>query len=242
MTKKKTTKKTTTTTVVTTEEVIGNKTHIICILDGSSSMNSIIDEARDGFNNFVKEQKELDGEAVLTVATFSSGGLNNGYKLLFNSKPIDEVEPLTKNDWYGNGMTALYDAIGKAITDVNRSHEAMSEDERPDRVLVAIVTDGEENSSREFNQTTIKGLVTKMEKQNWKFVYLAADQDATFAGTSIGVSAGNTLKYRNSKKGNTSMFNVLSNATFNYRSATYTDSVGATLMSDVTDGKGEVDE
>lgn len=242
MTKKKTVKKTTT-TVVTTEEVVANKTQIVCILDASSSMNSIIDEARDGFNKFIDEQKELDGEASLTVATFSSGGANNGYELLYDDKPINEVEHLTEKDWYGNGMTALHDAIGKAITDVSQSHKDMKKSERPDRVLVGIVTDGYENASKEFDGASIKKLIKKQEKQDWQFVYLAADQDASLAGSSIGVSKGNTLSYSNTGTGNAMMFNSLSTATVNYRGMAVTDTASASsLMADVTDGTGKVED
>jgi len=245
MTKKKTVKKTTTTTVVT-EEVVASKTQIVCILDASSSMNSIIDEARDGFNKFIDDQKKLGDEASLTVATFSSGGENNGYELLFNDVSLNNVEHLTQEDWYGNGLTALYDAIGKAITDISAAHKKMKKADRPDKVLFAIVTDGHENASREFTQSSIKTLISKQEKQDWQFLYLAADQDATVASSAIGVSRGSTLSYTNSTTGNAVVFDTLSMASTNYRgmsksSATFT-SDSANLMSTVTDGSGVVGE
>lgn len=245
MTKKKTVKKTTTTTVVT-EEVVGTKTQIVCVLDASSSMNSIIDEARDGFNKFIDDQKEVGDDASLTVATFSSGGANNGYELLYDNVPINEVEHITEKQWYGNGMTALYDAIGKAITDVKAAQKKLKKSERPDKVLVAIVTDGHENASKEFNQESIKKLVEKQEKQDWQFVYLAADQDASFAARSIGVSAGNSLRYANTSAGNTVVFDTLSMASTNYRgmdtSSVSFSSDSSNLMSTLTDGTGKVGE
>ena len=245
MTKKKVVKKTTTTTVVT-EEVVASKTQIVCVLDASSSMNSIIDEARDGFNKFIDDQKKLGDEASLTVATFSSGGNNNGYELLYDDVSINNVEHLTHSDWSGNGMTALYDAIGKAITDVSAAHKKLKKADRPDKVLFAIVTDGHENASREFTQASIKTLISKQEKQDWQFVYLAADQDATVASSVIGVSRGSTLSYANTGLGNTVVFDTLSMATTNYRgmakgSASFT-SDSSNLMSTVTDGSGVVGE
>jgi hypothetical protein len=209
-------------------------------------MNSIIDEARDGFNKFIDDQKELDDDASLTVATFSSGGANNGYELLYDDVPIQNVEHLTHNDWNGNGMTALYDAIGKAITDVSAAHKKMKKADRPDKVLVAIVTDGHENASREFNQSSIRTLISKQEKQDWQFVYLAADQDATVASSAIGVSRGSTISYTNTMAGNAVVFDTLSIATSNYRglsksSASFT-SDSSNLMSTITDGSGVVGE
>ena len=238
MTKKKVVKKTTTTTVVT-EEVVASKTQIVCVLDASSSMNNIIDEARDGFNKFIDDQKELGDEASLTVATFSSGGADNGYELLYDDISINNVEHLTENDWYGNGMTALYDAIGKAITDVKQAHKKLKKVDRPDKVLFAIVTDGHENNSREFTQESIKTLIGKQEKQDWQFIYLAADQDATIASSGIGVSRGSTLSYTNSSLGNTVVFDTLSTATTNYRgmnlkSMSFAED-SSNLMSTITD-------
>ena len=246
MSKKKTVKKTTTTTVVTEEVVGASKTQIVCILDASSSMNSIIDEARDGFNKFIDDQKELDDDASLTVATFSSGGPNNGYELLYDDVPIQNVEHLTYTDWNGNGMTALYDAIGKAITDISNAHKKLKKADRPDKVLFAIVTDGYENASREFDQGSIKTLIAKQEKQDWQFVYLAADQDATVASSAIGVGFGSTLSYTNTGAGNAVVFDTLSMASTNYRgmtkgSASFT-SDSANLMSTLTDGSGIVGE
>lgn len=240
---KKNTKKTTTTTVTTvTEDVVATKTQIVCILDASSSMNMIIDEARDGFNKFIDDQKKLDDEASLTVATFSSGGADNGYELLYDDVPLNNVEHLTEKDWSGNGMTALYDAIGKTITDVTAAHKKLKKSERPDRVLVAIVTDGEENASREFTQASIKTLITKQEKQDWQFVFLAADQDATIASKGIGVSRGSTLSYTNSGIGNAVVFDTLSSATTSYRGMTVGATATASLMTDATGGSGVVGE
>lgn len=227
-----------------TTVVTDNKTQIVCILDASSSMNSIIDEARDGFNKFIDDQKKLESDATLTVATFSSGGVDNGYKLLYNDRPLLEVKPLTEDDWYGNGMTALHDAIGKAITDVSQAHKTLKKSKRPDKVLVAIVTDGHENASKEFNNESIKSLISEMEKNDWEFIYLAADQNAISASNIIGISAGNSLKYRNTAKGNAVLFNTLSMATSSYRGMSKSASLSdkKSIMSRVTKGTGEVGE
>lgn len=229
MAKKKVVKKTVTTTV---EEVVENvgKTQIVCVLDSSGSMSSIIGDAIGGFNEFLKKQKEQDGDATITVALFDSA---NNYQLLYDNVDIKNVEPISEKEWYPRGMTALYDGIGKTINSVSAAHLKLDKSEKPDKVLVAIVTDGYENDSREYSQTTIKSLISQKEKENWQFVYLAADQDAFGAGTSIGISGGNTMKYRNSGAGNAVMFAALDNATTFYRSVSLNDDNYETLTTNV---------
>ena len=212
MAKKKITKKVTT---EITEEVIktNEKTHIICILDGSSSMTGIIDESISAFNAFLKEQKELPDEATITVAIFNSP---HNYKVLYDNINIKNAEELDRTVWSPQGMTALYDAIGKTIKKDKEKLKKLG-DKAPDKVLVCIVTDGEENCSRKYKLEDIKKLIKKREKKDWNFMYLAANQDAFQVGTSFGVSAGNTYTYEANTKGVMDMTQKLSYATTNYR-------------------------
>lgn len=211
-------KKKTTTTVKTTltEEIINTneKTHIICILDRSGSMSSIINDSIGGFNTFLKEQKELPDEATITVALF-----DDRYDLLYDNVNIKEAQELTKDTWIPRGLTALYDAIGKTIA---KEKEYFAKHERPSKVLVCIVTDGLENASKEYKLDDVKKLIGDCEKDDWNFIYLAANQDAFDVGTSFGVSAGNTYTYTATADGVFSMSSTLSSAATTYRStATY---------------------
>jgi hypothetical protein len=206
-------KKTKTVVTTITEETITNeRTHIICILDRSGTMTSIIDDSIGGFNTFLKTQKELPDEATITVALF-----DDRYDLIYDNVNIKEAKELTKEIWYPRGMTALYDAIGKTIN-TEKANFAKLGDEKPAKVLVVIITDGLENYSKEYNITDIKKLIGDCEKDNWNFMYLAANQDAFAVGTSFGVSAGNTFSYKASGQGVQSMSNTMNNATVYYRS------------------------
>ena len=229
--KKKTIKKTTTvTTEEITEDVKNEKTQIVCILDRSGSMGNIIDDAIGGFNTFLKEQKEEDTPATMTVALF-----DDQYELIYDNTDIQEVEKMTDSVWSPRGMTALYDAIGKTINTVRDSHKKMKKKDRPDKVLVCIVTDGHENHSKEYPKydgggKRIKKLIKKCEKDNWSFVFLAADQDAVTAGGDFGVKANNAFNYANTGTGNAEMFGVMSKMSStvrgtSYRSAGYADTV-----------------
>lgn len=223
MTKKKI-KKVTTTTTVEYSDVPAEKTHIICILDRSGSMSSIMNDSIGGFNTFLKQQKELPDEATITIALF-----DDKYELIYDNVDIKKAKELTSAEWYPRGMTALYDAIGKTIN-TEKANFAKLGDNKPNKVLVCIVTDGYENSSREFNVDDIKSLIKDCEKQDWNFIYLAANQDAFDVGSSFGVSAGNTFTYTASSAGVSTMNAKLNKATTTYRSVS-TDDVQFANMS-----------
>jgi hypothetical protein len=219
MTKKK--KVTTTTVTTVTEEIVSSneKTQIICILDRSGSMSDkgIIYEAINGFNNFLEEQKKLKDKATLTVALF-----DDRYDLLYDDVDIKNVPKITYDTWTPRGMTALFDAIGKTITTVKANRVKLGS-EKPDKVLVCIVTDGLENASKEYTKSGIANLIRDCEKEDWNFMYLAANQDAFSVGTSFGISAGNTLTFAANAAGAFAMSNSLNNATVSYRSMTTHD-------------------
>ncbi|MFW6220034.1 MAG: vWA domain-containing protein [bacterium] len=211
MSKKKVIKKTTT-TIITEETITNERTQIICILDRSGSMSSIIDDARGGFNEFLKSQKKLKDEATFTVALF-----DDEYELLYDNIPVKDVEEITEEIWSPRGMTALNDAIGKTINDVKANHLKLK-DEKPNKVIVCIVTDGQENSSREYKSETIKQLIGECEKDNWTFVYLAANQDAFSVGSTYGFSAGNTMNFNADTTGMKNVYATLTDSVTSYRS------------------------
>jgi hypothetical protein len=217
-------KVTTTVTTTVTEEVISvptnEKTHIICILDRSGSMASIMSDSIGGFNTFLKKQKELTDEATITVALF-----DDKYELLYDNVDVKKAEELTSKIWYPRGTTALYDALGKTINNDRAKLKSLGK-EAPAKVLVCIVTDGLENASTEYKGETgrqqIKNLIRECENDDWNFIYLAANQNAFAVGTGFGVSAANTFTYTPSAAGVAFMSTTLNNATVSYRSMSST--------------------
>jgi len=220
MAKKKKKVTTVTTTKTTTEYVSTNeRTHIICVLDSSGSMSGIMSDSIGGFNQFLKEQRELPDDATISVALFDS---NHNYQLLYDFVDIKKAKDLTSKEWYPRGMTALYDAIGKTIN-TDKAKLARLGDEAPAKVLVCVVTDGHENDSREYTLNNIKDLIADCEKDDWNFIYLAANQDAFAVGSGFGISYGNTYTYTASAQGVADMTMTLNNASVNYRSMSSTD-------------------
>jgi hypothetical protein len=164
-------------------------TDITFILDRSGSMSSIYADTVGGFNSFVNDQKEAEGEAKLTLIQFDTY-----YELNYLGVDIKDVPDLV---FQPRGMTALLDAIGRGILETGKRLDALEEDEKPSTVLFVIITDGGENASREFTKDKINEMIKhQTEIYSWDFVFLGANQDAIETGTSLGISAGNSMSYQ----------------------------------------------
>ena len=166
-----------------------NLTAITVILDRSGSMEPIDKDTCGGLNAFVTEQRKAEGRATMTLVRF-----NGTYEMDYLDKPIAEVKPLVS--LYPMGGTALNDAIGKTIDELGGRLSRLPEAERPGKVVVVIVTDGEENASHIFTAAQVK---QKIEHQrhhyNWQFVFLGANQDAISNAKSLGISAANSADF-----------------------------------------------
>ncbi len=160
-----------------------NYTHISFVLDRSGSMQSMVNDAIGGFNAFLAEQQAFPGEATFTLAQF-----DNIYELLYPFANIQDVKPLTKETFVPRGSTALLDAIGKCVNETGKHLAATPEPARPEKVLFVILTDGEENSSREFNHHQINDMITQQQNvYKWQFIFLAANQDAIASASRLGI-------------------------------------------------------
>lgn len=194
-----------------------NSTAIVAILDASGSMSSLAQETIQGFNKFLDDQRKLPGEATLTLAIFSD---SEKYKLVYNVVPLDAVAPLNGTVYRTSGYTALYDAVARTIDSVGAHLASKPEEERPSKVLVLIMTDGQENHSVEFknNPQAIKDRIThQTEKYSWEFVFIGANINAFEVGQSIGVAATQSYNYTASHAGTTQVFGNISLGTAKFR-------------------------
>lgn len=167
-----------------------NYTHLAFLLDASGSMSAIKSDVEGGFDAFIADQRTQPGRCTVTLADFSGAG---DYVVRYTGKDLADVEPLTLHP---RGMTALLDSIGRLVTETGQWLEAMPEDQRPGLVIVGIMTDGLENSSKEWTHAGIKALIEEQEKTyNWVFHYLGANQDAIEVGAGLGVRADSSLTY-----------------------------------------------
>lgn len=162
-------------------------THIAFLLDRSGSMQSIKSDVEGGFDTFIDTQKEAKGKCLVTFAQFDTS-----YEVVYANKPVKEVVKLNLQP---RGMTALYDSMGKLITETSAYLDSLPEKKRPASIICAIMTDGMENSSREWTSESVKKLVEKKTEEGWQFLYMGADQDAIEEAGKMGILADNSMTY-----------------------------------------------
>lgn len=190
-------------------------THITVILDRTGSMESIRDDTIGGFNAFLKQQKAEPGTATLTLVQFDS---QDPYEVIHRFKPIAEVPALNRETYVPRASTPLLDALGRGINDLEASLGELKEEDRPAKVVVVIVTDGQENSSREFRKDQIEKMVKeKTEKSSWQFVFLSADLAAIGDAMAVGMDADAVLLFKKNAKGTAGAWASLSAQTAHYR-------------------------
>jgi hypothetical protein len=183
-------------------------TEIICIIDRSGSMESIRSDAIGGFNRFLADQQEPEDPARLTMVLF-----DDQYDVAYNGAEIQTVPALTKTTFVPRGMTALLDAVGKTLNTVSARLAEIPADDRPEKVIVAILTDGHENASKEFSLPVIREMISHYSTDlKWDFIYLAASQDAFSEAGQMGISADNTVQFSASKAGIRGSYDSISKA------------------------------
>lgn len=159
-----------------------NLTELVFILDKSGSMYSRTADTIGGFNSMIAEQKAEEGQALVTTILFS-----DGLQTLHDRKDLQEITELTTRDYVASGSTALYDAIGYAIDHIKNIHKYAREEDRPEKTLFVITTDGMENASKRYSLSDVHSLIKEREECGWQFVFVAANIDAVETGASMGV-------------------------------------------------------
>jgi hypothetical protein len=198
------------------------KADITVILDRSGSMDHLQQETITHFNYFLKEQQRLSGDATLTLIEFDTQYADPQIGPL----PVQDFPPLTIETYQPRGGTALLDAVGQAIADIGARLSALSEKDRPERVVVAILTDGEENSSRKFTPKQVKEMITHQQTvYKWDVLFLAAGLRDTYQMTAaaMGIYKGNTASAAASSGGIGSTYTIMTNAVSRSRAGLTTD-------------------
>ena len=187
-----------------------NYTHMTIVVDRSGSMDFIRSDSEGGINQLIKDQKLEPGKFTFSLVEF-----DDSIDVVYDMVPIADVE---KYSLVPRGMTALYDAIGSGIVRTGEALTKMAEVDRPSNVIFVIVTDGGENSSREYSITKIKNLITEQtDKYNWDFTFIGANIDAFSVGTSIGIK--NSVQYAATASSTKSVYGGLTTNTSRVRAA-----------------------
>lgn len=180
--------------------------HIVVILDRSGSMASIKHDAIGGFNTFLAQQKAQPGKARMTLVQF-----DHEYEVLCDRKALSRTKKLSAETYVPRGATALLDAIGRTVGPIKP--------EKGEKVIVAILTDGHENSSREWTKAQINELIDAKRDEGFEFIYLGANQDAFAEAASIGINSIDTVNFQATGKGIRSAYETMANTVSDYRNS-----------------------
>lgn len=177
------------------------RTKVVTILDASGSMLYLKQGTMEGFNAYLKTLKESKEQFDISLVQF-----NFSKNYIFRNKALHLVEELTDYNYRPDGGTALFDALCETIDEVGRDLASLPKEERPEKVVFVIITDGEENSSRRFTKSDVSQRINHQQNlYNWEFIYLGANQDS-FKAQEWGIYANNIANYANTNIGATHAF------------------------------------
>jgi len=190
-----------------------NLTELVFILDRSGSMAGLEDDTIGGFNAMIEKQKKEPGEALVSTVLF-----DNETEVIHDRVNIRQIKPLTRKEYYVRGCTALLDAVGAAIRHIGNVHKYAREEDRPEKTLFVITTDGMENASRNYSYEKLKGMIQRQkEKYGWEFIFLGANIDATKEAARFGIDADRAANYHADSAGTAVIYEAMSEAVCSIR-------------------------
>ncbi len=188
-------------------------TELVFILDKSGSMAGLEKDTVGGFNALIEKQCKLSGEVCVTTVLF-----NQGYELLHDRSSLRDVALMTEEDYQVGGRTALLDAIGSTIQKISNVQKETVQEQRADKVMVVITTDGLENSSCEYTYKKIHEMIAmKKDAANWEFIFLGANIDAVATARQFGVGEDFAVNYHADAKGTQLNYDVVSKVVLLFR-------------------------
>lgn len=206
-----------------------NLTELVFILDRSGSMAGLEADTIGGFNAMMEKQRGEPGEAIISTVLF-----DNESEVIHDRIPMNRVPALTEREYYVRGCTALLDAVGGAIHHIGNVHKYAREEDRPEKTLFVITTDGMENTSRRYTYDKVKAMIERQqEKYGWEFLFLGANIDAAQEAARFGIRADRAANYHADGVGTGAIYEAVSEAVCQVRSC-------ATPLS--SDWKQKIDE
>ena len=185
-----------------------NLTEIVFILDRSGSMAGLEDDTIGGFNAMIEKQKRQPGEAYVSTVLF-----DNESVVVHDRVDVQKIEPMTRKEYYVRGCTALLDAVGKAIHHIGNVHKYARPEDRPEKTLFVITTDGMENASRQYSYDRVKMMIERnTDKYGWEFLFLGANIDAAKEAARFGIRADRAANYHADSEGTGVIYETVSEA------------------------------
>ena len=185
-----------------------NITEIVFILDRSGSMAGFEADTIGGFNATIKKQRKEEGRAYVSTLLFA-----NTSEVLHDRVTLENIRPMTEEDYRVGGCTALFDAIGDAIHHIGNIHKYARPEDVPEHTIFVITTDGMENASHRYDSRTVKGMIERQrEKYGWEFIFLAANIDAAETAENIGICRERAVNYHQDVQGTGILYSTMSKA------------------------------
>lgn len=190
-------------------------TELVFILDKSGSMGGLEADTIGGYNSMLAKQQAVAGECRITTVLF-----DNNYELLHDRIDLKAVSAITDKEYQVGGSTALLDAIGRTIHKIGNAQMHTADDYRAENVMFVIITDGEENSSREYSAEKVKAQIERQKtKYGWEFIFLGANIDAVQTAGRFGIRPDRAVDYLADSKGTQINYSVLADAVATFREA-----------------------
>ena len=188
-------------------------TELVFILDRSGSMAGLEGDTIGGFNAMIEKQKQESGEALVSTVLF-----DNERDVIHDRVDIQKIEPMTRKEYYVRGCTALLDAVGFAIHHIGNVHKYARDEDRPEKTLFVITTDGMENASSAYSYRQVKALIERQkEKYGWEFLFLGANIDAAKEAARFGIDADRAANYHADSIGTGVIYEAVNEAVRNVR-------------------------
>lgn len=204
-------------------------TELVFILDRSGSMAGLETDTIGGFNGMLERQKKQKGEVTVTTVLFDSL-----YEIIHDRIPIEYIKPITQKEYYVRGCTALLDAIGRTIHKIANVQKILPKEQRAEKVIFVIITDGFENASREYSYRMIKSMIEREKKQHgWEFMFLGANIDAVVEAEKMGIGEERSVTYCNDSEGVALNYETISNTVCMMRQAPKMSDVGREWKEDI---------
>ena len=192
-----------------------NLTELVFILDRSGSMSGLESDTIGGFNSMIEKQKKQDGECIVSTVLFDDES-----RVIHDRVSLDEIRPMTEDDYFVGGCTALIDAIGGAIHHIGNVHKYARPEDVPENTIFIITTDGQENASHRYSSDKVKQMIERQkDKYGWEFLFIGANIDAVETAKRYGIDRNRAVNYNADAQGTSVLYETVSKAVCNVRAS-----------------------
>ncbi|MGN0523344.1 MAG: hypothetical protein ACI4IG_03620 [Eubacterium sp.] len=183
-------------------------TELVFILDRSGSMGGLESDTIGGFNSMIEKQKSQDGKCYVSTVLF-----DHEVEVIHDRLELEQIKPMTNDDYYVRGCTALIDAIGSSIKHIKNIHKYARKEDVPENTMFVIMTDGYENASRKYSSDEVKAMIEhEKKKYGWEFLFIGANIDSVETAKNFGINEDRAVNYHADKKGTGIVYDTVADA------------------------------